>query len=215
MLQNTPTHDTVAWSVPYIRDELNLKWNNWIPEQHLPTPLEWIDCPRLSTRNTPTPLSLTSTFNQKTSNTLQRASQSPPHPHLQPPTANRRSPLSTSSAQHNLQKEKVKTKAAAQPAQQHGFAIPEEADSGPGFGFDGLSKKQLKALRRAEDQQQDATQPNGAGSWFLKLPERPPSLVLRQKLPLPPIRLASSEEGRLSSGVPSPTNEKVPVNPRS
>lgn len=51
-----------------------------------------------------------------------------------------------------------------------------------GFGFDGLSASELEALRLKEEK--EAAQK----SWFIKLPTKPPSLVLKHS-PLPPIQL--------------------------
>lgn len=64
------------------------------------------------------------------------------------------------------------------------FKSPDkEQPIGPGFGFDGLTKKQLQAVRlREEIHGKD-------GAWFIKLPEKPPSLVLKQVPPLSPVHL--------------------------
>jgi hypothetical protein len=53
-----------------------------------------------------------------------------------------------------------------------------------GFGFDGLSKQELKGLRLKEEQAAVKT------SWFTKLPTRPPALVLKHSSsPLLPIQI--------------------------
>lgn len=53
-----------------------------------------------------------------------------------------------------------------------------------GFGFDGLSKQELKQLRLKEEEAAVKT------SWFTKLPMRPPALVLKHSpSPLLPIQI--------------------------
>jgi len=55
-----------------------------------------------------------------------------------------------------------------------------------GFCFDGLSKEELKGLRLKEEK--EATK----SSWFIKLPTRPPALVLKHPpSPLLPIQIPS------------------------
>jgi hypothetical protein len=57
-----------------------------------------------------------------------------------------------------------------------------EPAAGPGFGFDGLSKAQLKAVRLKEMDE------GRNGEWFIKLPAKPPKIALRE-FPLPPIQI--------------------------
>jgi hypothetical protein len=64
--------------------------------------------------------------------------------------------------------------------------------SGPGFGFDGLSKMQLKALRDAEEKQSRTR-----GLWFARRPEHPPSLPPAPHLPLPPMEIQVPEPTHL------------------
>lgn len=64
-------------------------------------------------------------------------------------------------------------------------ASEEEKPVGLGFGFDGLTKKELKAIRMKEE----GNGKDGPGEWFVRLPEKPPALALIQELPLPPIEI--------------------------
>jgi hypothetical protein len=71
--------------------------------------------------------------------------------------------------------------------------------AGPGFGFDGLTKAQLKAVRLKEEW-------HGIdGAWFVRLPDKPPALVLKQVPPLTPIQLKTgyddSDSRQWSGGV--------------
>jgi len=60
-----------------------------------------------------------------------------------------------------------------------------------GFGFDGLSRTELKQLRLKEEEEAMKT------SWFTKLPAKPPALVLKHPhSPLLPIQLPS-ERGQV------------------
>jgi hypothetical protein len=61
---------------------------------------------------------------------------------------------------------------------------------GLGFGFEGLTKAELKALRLKEQSNEKS------GQWpgFVRLPEKPPALALRQDIPLPPIDLQMDDE---------------------
>ena len=51
-----------------------------------------------------------------------------------------------------------------------------------GFGFNKLTKKGLEWRKRANGKVM-------AREWFIRLPEKPPALVLKQELPLPPIEI--------------------------
>jgi hypothetical protein len=63
---------------------------------------------------------------------------------------------------------------------------PTEEKPELGFGFDGLSKGELKRLRLEEER---AAMKRG---WYPKLPMRPPALVLRHSTsPLLPIHIPS------------------------
>ena len=58
-----------------------------------------------------------------------------------------------------------------------------------GFGFDGLSKQELRGLRLKEEQAAAKT------SWFTRLPIRPPALTLKHtSSPLLPIQIPSLSE---------------------
>jgi len=61
--------------------------------------------------------------------------------------------------------------------------------TGPGFGFDGLTKAQLKAVRLKEKEE------GMDGEWFIKLPARPPTIALKE-FPLPPIQMPTETLGK-------------------
>lgn len=67
---------------------------------------------------------------------------------------------------------------------------------GLGFGYDGLTKAQIKAYRSKEEQQ--AAQETVKGPWFtfIRLPARPPALYLRHGALLPPMQIPEGLKSR-------------------
>jgi hypothetical protein len=64
---------------------------------------------------------------------------------------------------------------------------------GLGFGFDGFTKAELKALRLKEQLIKEESNEKSE-QLFVRLPERPPALALRQDIPLPPIDIQMNEK---------------------
>lgn len=60
-------------------------------------------------------------------------------------------------------------------------AKTKEQDTGPGFGFDGLTEAEVMVLREKEE-----ARVREKAEWFIKLPEHPPVLELRNASPLLP-----------------------------
>lgn len=71
-------------------------------------------------------------------------------------------------------------------------ATKQEAYETFGFGFDGLSKSQMKAVMRKESGNMKE------GFRFVKLPAKPPTLRLSYKAPLPPLSMSRTHSSSSS-----------------
>ncbi|KDQ31386.1 hypothetical protein PLEOSDRAFT_1088747 [Pleurotus ostreatus PC15] len=71
-------------------------------------------------------------------------------------------------------------------------ATKQEAYEAFGFGFDGLSKSQMKAIMRKESGNMKE------GFRFVKLPAKPPTLRLSYKAPLPPLSMSRTHSSSSS-----------------
>lgn len=77
-----------------------------------------------------------------------------------------------------------------------------EPDIGAGFGYDGLPEAEIKELGREEE---PCASVSTKTSWFIRLPNKPPLLVLGHSSPLPPIHLPSDATNMQLQGI-----EKIP-----